>query len=132
MYPQYSFQRSVLVIDDLRKSENLIRQGLLSYSAQFEFCQADYEKALSRVKDTRPDIIIVSLEFEKGSVLKFAEKMKEWAHLPSILITEPHLLDIQQTVLKLAAFEIIERPVNGPADLMSRMDQMTRIYRKSS
>jgi DNA-binding NtrC family response regulator len=133
MNPHYNFQRSVLVIDDLRKSETLIKQGLLSYPVHFEFCQADCDKAILKLSKNHHDLVIVSLEFEIGSILKFAEKMhQEWTNLPSIFMTEPHLLDIQKSLLKVAAFEIIERPVNGPADLIHRMDQVARSYRKAS
>ena len=131
MYPQYSFQHSVLIIDRLEKSESLIKNGLLTYPANFEFCAADYDLALKSVKRSRPDLLVISLDFEKGSSLEFAKKLREgFLTTPSIFLSEPHLLETQKEMLKLGAFDLINHPQGEPAELIRRMDRAVKITRK--
>jgi CheY-like chemotaxis protein len=125
-YPQYSFQHSVLVISDFGKSEKMIRGGLLSYPVQFEFCPGDYEKAIEKITHRQPDILVVSLEFQIGSVLEFIEKTrKNWAHVPSIFLSEPHLLEIQKAAMHLGATEIVPYPVSEAGELIHKIHDLS-------
>jgi DNA-binding NtrC family response regulator len=131
MYPQYSFQNSILIIDQLTKSESLVKNGLLSYAANFEFCPADYDLALQSISKNKPDLMVISLDFEKGSSLDFAKELqKRYFSTPSIFLSEAHLFEIQQTVLKLGAFDLIQHPDGHPAELIRRIDRAVRVTRK--
>ena len=129
--PHFSFQSTVLVIDELSKSEALIRNGLLSYPANFEFCSSEFPEVMGSLSKSKPDLLVVSLEFQKGSVLDFAEKTrKEWANIPSIYVTEPHLLDMQKAVIRMGAFDIIPRPTLDTSELIRKIDRAVRVTRK--
>ena len=125
-YPQYSFQHSVLVINDLGKSEKILR-SLLSYPVQFEFCPSDYDQAIAKLSQQKPDLIVVSLDFKKGSVIEFAKKARNtWANLPSLYLTEPHLIELQNTVQQLGEIEVISYPLADTSELMTKVDYMVR------
>jgi DNA-binding response OmpR family regulator len=124
-YPLYGFQHSVLIIDDFSKSAQMIRSGLLSYPTQFEFCPSEYEIAVERIHVLKPDLVVVSLEFIQGSVIDFVEKTrKNQPSLPSIFLTEPHLIEIQTAILSMGGeFNMIARPTAEPSELLHRMDR---------
>lgn len=122
-YPQYSFQKSLLFIDDFTLSESFIRTGLLSYPVQFEFCPSRFGDAVRSLERRPPDILVVSLAFQEGLALDFAKKIHETlAHVPAIYMTEPHLESIQAEVLKLGIVDICPRPQDA-SELIRRVNQ---------
>jgi DNA-binding NtrC family response regulator len=131
MYPQYAFQHSVLVIDHLSNSELLVRGGLLSYPVNFEFCPGDQELALKKIIQSKPDLLLVSVEFEKGNILEFAQKTQELhSTLPAIFMTNPKLTEIQNSIVSLGAFDFILHPGSEPKELIRRMDRALSVTRK--
>ena len=131
LYPRYAFQNSVLYIDQPEKYENLVRAGLLSYPVNFEFCPNDLNAALERLKISKPDLIISSLEFERGSVLEFVRKIRtELKSVPSIYISEPHLIEVQKQILKTGgAFDLVQRS-DELDELIRKMDHAVRVSRE--
>jgi DNA-binding NtrC family response regulator len=123
LLPQYSFQKSLLFIDHHSHRENFIRSGLLSYPIQFEFCDDNYQSALQTLERGAPDILVMTLEFQAGLSLDFARKMHhQFAHVPAIYITEPHLGSIQDEVAKLGIVEFCPRPKDA-SELIRRVNQ---------
>jgi DNA-binding NtrC family response regulator len=123
-YPRFSFQQSVLFIDDQSKFENLIRNGLLGLNAQYEFCPSRVSTALERLEAETPDLIVSTLEYKEGTVLDFVGKHKEFlSQVPSIYLTEPHTVDLEAELAKLGEFNVMERK-RDPLDLIRKMAQM--------
>ena len=130
-YPRYSFQHSILFIDRPEKYEELVASGLLSFPVHFEFCPNNLASAVSSIEQTKPDLIIASLEFQDTTILEFIEKVKaNLGRIPLIYISEPHLSDVQKQILKTgAAFDFAQRS-NQPDDLICKMDHAVRVTRE--
>jgi len=123
-YPRFSFQQSVLFIDDQSKFENLIRNGLLGLNAQYEFCPSRVSTALERLEAETPDLIVSTLEYKEGTVLDFVGKHKEFlSQVPSIYLAEPHTVDLEAELAKLGDFNVMERK-RDPLDLIRKMAQL--------
>jgi DNA-binding NtrC family response regulator len=123
-YPRFSFQQSVLFIDDQSKFENLIRNGLLGLNAQYEFCPSRVSTALERLEAETPDLIVSTLEYKEGTVLDFVGKHKEFlSQVPSIYLTEPHTVDLEAELAKLGHFNLMERK-RDPLELIRKMAQL--------
>lgn len=100
-YPRYSFQHSVLFIDQTTQTEAMIRQGLLSYPVHFEFCENRLSEALEKIETTRPDLIVSSLDFKEGSVLDLAKTLHHKpVKTPTIYLVDPTVSEMQQQVIK--------------------------------
>ena len=122
----------MLYIDEPQKYETVLRSGLLSCPAYFEFCRNDVSLALNKIEEVKPDLIITALEFQEGSVLEFIEKIKSnLSRIPSIYISEPHLLDIQKKLAESTGgtYEIVLRS-NEPTELIQKVDQLVRVSRE--
>ncbi len=123
-YPRFSFQQSVLFIDDQSKFENMIRNGLLNLSAQYEFCPSRESAALAKLEKETPDLIVSTLEYKEGNVLDFVRKHQTFlGQVPSIYLSEPHLVDLESELVKLGGFHVVER-TRDPLDLMRKMAQV--------
>jgi DNA-binding NtrC family response regulator len=123
-YPRFSFQQSVLFIDDQNKFENLIRNGLLSLSAQCEFCPSRVSTAVERLQVEVPDLIVTTLDFKEGNVIDFVRNHRDFLEqVPSIYLAEPHLGDLEAELAKMGKFEVMERK-RDPLDLMRKAAQM--------
>jgi DNA-binding NtrC family response regulator len=123
-YPRFSFQRSVLFIDDQTKFENLIRNGLLGLNAQYEFCPSRVSSALERLEAETPDLIVSTLDFKEGNVLEFVGKNREFlAQVPSIYLSDPHTVDLEAELAKLGSFLVVERK-RDPLELIRKMAQL--------
>ena len=122
VHSQYSFQHSVLFIDSLTHSLNFIQTGLLACAVQFEFCEGNLDDALKAVEQRKHDILVVTLEFQDGLVLDFAQHLhKKFSHVPSIYMIESHLEALQAPVLKFGALEVFQRPKNA-SELITHVD----------
>ena len=118
---QFVFQQSVLFIDDQTKFENLIRNGLLNFPAQYEFCPSRVLTALDRLQNQTPDLIVSTLEFREGSVLDLIKSTRGYLNqVPAIYLSEPHLADLEAEVAAMGNFEITERSAD-PLELIQRM-----------
>ncbi len=127
-YPRYSFQHSILYIDQPERYVAMVASGLLNFPVHFEFCSNDINEALARMKSGTHDLIISALDLQGGSVLDFIGKIKEkLAQIPAIYISEPHLLDVQKKLLKTGGvFDILQR-AKLPDELFQKMDQAVRV-----
>ncbi len=140
-HPPFTFQRSVLFIDDQTRFENLIRGGLLSFPAQYEFCPSRVSTTLERLEKETPDLMVVTLDFAEGSVLELVEKTRGFIEtVPAIYLSEPHLADIEAEMALRGRFQVMKRSPD-PLALIRKMSQMilesesrpkTRLRRKSS
>jgi len=123
-HPSFAFQQSVLFIDDQTKFENLIRSGLFSFPAQYEFCPSRVSTALERLQKETPDLIVATLDFSEGSILELVQKTKGFLeHIPSIYLSEPHLADIEAEMALHGRFNVLERNPD-PLALIRKMSQV--------
>ena len=123
-HPSLAFQQSVLFIDDQTKFENLIRGGLLSFPAQYEFCPSRVSTALERLQKETPDLIVATLDFSEGSILELVQKTKGFLEtVPSIYLSEPHLADIEAEMALHGCFHVMERNPD-PLALIRKMSQV--------
>ena len=134
-FPHFSFQNSVLFIDQQDQYENLIRGGLLSYPVHFEFCEnSNSGDAIKRIESSKPDLIVSSMEFKDGSFLDFAHKIhNEMSKIPAIYITEDHLHEVQNKVLKMGIFDLVTRDA-AVSELIRKMNHAvmaSKVFRKS-
>jgi hypothetical protein len=140
-HPSFAFQRSVLFIDDQTRFENLIRAGLLSFPAQYEFCPSRVSTTLERLEKETPDLMVVTLDFSEGSVLELVEKTRGFIEtVPAIYLSEPHLADIEAEMALRGRFQVMKRSPD-PLALIRKMSQLimeaesrpkTRLRRRGS
>jgi len=118
------FQQSVLFIDDQTQFENLIRKGLFSLPAEYEFCPSRVSTALERLQGETPDLIVSTLDFKEGSVLDLIRKTHGFLDkVPSLYLSEPHLADIEAEMAMMGRFTIMDRKT-GPLELIRKMAQV--------
>jgi CheY-like chemotaxis protein len=123
-YPRFTFQQSILFIDDQTKFENLIRAGLFQLPAQYEFCPSRVSVALDRLQVETPDLIVSTLDFREGRVTDFIRSTQgQLASIPAIYLSEPHLADIEAEVALLGKFQVMERQ-KDPLELLRKMSQV--------
>ena len=121
---RFNFLQSVLFIDDQTKFENLIRGGLLTFPAQYEFCPSRVSTVLERLQGEVPDLIVSTLEFTDGSALDLIRKSNGFLEkVPSIYLSEPHLADVEAEMALAGRFNVMERK-SGPLDLIRKMAQV--------
>jgi DNA-binding response OmpR family regulator len=121
-----SVPQTILVIDRPQNIERLVRLGILSCAVQVEFCLGKKADALKLIERESPDLLISGLEYLDGNAIEFVNEMNaRIGSIPSIFLTEPEQLDLQKQVLRLGAFDIVQRPVDI-ADLTRRIDRAFR------
>jgi DNA-binding NtrC family response regulator len=121
-----SHPQSILVIEHPQKVETLLRSGILSCAVQIEFCMGKKTEALRVIERESPDLVISSLEYVDGNAVELVREMNaKFGSIPSIFITEPGQLDLQKQILKMGAFDIVQRPFEMP-DLMRKIDRAVR------
>jgi CheY-like chemotaxis protein len=123
-HPRFLFQQSVLFIDDQSQFENLIRKGLFSCPAEYEFCPSRFTKAYERLQGETPDLIVSTLDFKEGSVLDLIRKTEGFLEkIPTLYLSEPHLADIEAEMGLLGRFNILNRKA-GPLEIIRKMAQV--------
>ena len=123
-HPRFLFQQSVLFIDDQSQFENLIRKGLFSCPAEYEFCPSRFTKAYERLQGETPDLIVSTLDFKEGSVLDLIRKTEGFLEkVPTLYLSEPHLADIEAEMGLLGRFNILNRKA-GPLEIIRKMAQV--------
>jgi hypothetical protein len=123
-HPRFLFQQSVLFIDDQSQFENLIRKGLLSCPAEYEFCPSRFSKAFERLQGETPDLIVSTLDFKEGSILDLIRKTGGYLEkVPTLYLSEPHLADIEAEMSLLGRFNILDRKA-GPLEIIRKMAQV--------
>jgi CheY-like chemotaxis protein len=121
--PRYSLSQSVLFIDDQTKFESLIRGGLFSYPAEYEFCPSRISTAVERFKGERPDLIVTTMEFLDGTALDLIRSAPGYLErVPAVFISEPHLADLEAQLAQQGRFQVVERAVD-PLNLIRKMAQ---------
>ena len=117
---------SILVIDHPQKVESLVRSGILSCSVQVQFCLGKKADAIKIIEQSAPDLIVSSLEYIDGNALELVHEMNsKLGAIPSIFITDPEQIELQKQVLKVGAFDVVQRPFEMP-DLMKKIDRAVR------
>jgi hypothetical protein len=120
----FLFQQSVLFIDDQSQFESLIRKGLFSCPAEYEFCPSRFSKAYERLQGETPDLIVSTLDFKEGSVLELIRKAGGFLEkVPAIYLSEPHLADIEAEMSLMGRFNILDRKA-GPLEIIRKMAQV--------
>ena len=123
-HPRFLFQQSVLFIDDQTQFENLIRKGLFSCPAEYEFCPSRFTKAYERLQGETPDLIVSTLDFKEGSVLDLIRKAGGFLEkVPTLYLSEPHLADIEAEMSLMGRFNILDRKA-GPLEIIRKMAQV--------
>ncbi len=123
-HPRFLFQQSVLFIDDQSQFENLIRKGLFSCAAEYEFCPSRVSKAYERLQGETPDLIVSTLDFKEGSVLDLFRKTNGYLQkIPALYLSEPHLADVEAEMSLMGKFNILDRKA-GPLEIIRKMAQL--------
>ncbi|NDF14809.1 hypothetical protein EB061_05750 [bacterium] len=115
------FSQSVLFIDDQTKFESLIRGGLLSYPAEYEFCPSRLNTALERFRGETPDLIVSTLEYLEGNVLDLIRGSHGLLErVPAMFISEPYMADLEAQLALEGRFQVVERTMDSQV-LIQRM-----------
>ena len=123
-HPRFLFQQSVLFIDDQSQFESLIRKGLFSCAAEYEFCPSRVSKAYERLQGETPDLIVSTLDFKEGSVLDLFRKTNGYLQkIPALYLSEPHLADVEAEMSLIGKFNILDRKA-GPLEIIRKMAQL--------
>ena len=130
--PRIPFGQSVLFIDDQTKFENLIRGGLFSYPAEYEFCPSRLSVALERFRGETPDLIVSTLEYNEGNVLELVRSSHAiLERVPTVFVSEPHLADVEAQLALEGRFQVVERTMD-PQTLIQKMAEVIAESRAAS
>lgn len=118
--------KSIFFLDEPQRIEAMMRGGILTYPCQMEFCSEPKSDALKRMTRSPPDLLVSSLAIRDGTAFDLVNELKlNLGSIPAIFIAEPSQLEMQNELLKLGAFDVIERPFTIP-DLIKKIDRAVR------
>ncbi|MFQ5526475.1 MAG: hybrid sensor histidine kinase/response regulator [Thermoanaerobaculia bacterium] len=122
----FSSQNRVLVVDDSRDDQELMRRYLEEAGAEVEVAAAGGE-ALERLEDFTPDIVLVDLLMPGMNGAEFIAKMRElprFANVPVILVTAKDLNGQELKALSRATAAVVQK---GPG-LRGKLGDLCRQF----
>lgn len=98
VYLQEIMAKKILIIDDDKIFSKILKDGLTKGSVKHEVTVAhDGEEGLEKVKQERPDLIILDMMMPKVGGIEFLKKMKLFNITPQIpVIVGSQLMDVEK------------------------------------
>lgn len=121
----YSQRPMVLVVDQFREMEKMIRSGILACSSPLEFCPAEHDQVMSHITLERPGVIIAPLQMDNMNAAQLIQEViqKTGEAIPGIFIQDPTLAEVERQLAALGKFEFVPRQFNMP-ELLKMVEVM--------
>ena len=114
----------ILVIDDDEKLSGLIKDFLEPYKFQVT-CFSHPEKALSKLKSIKPDLIILDIMLPDMDGFQCLRKIRESHQTPVIMLTARGEVSDRVVGLELGADDYLPKPFD-PRELLARIQSILR------
>lgn len=115
----------VLVVEQIREMEKMIRSGILACSSQVDFCSGLQTEILQQITVERPGLIIAPLQMENLDAFQLIQEViqKTGEAIPGIFIRDPQFASVEERLLGLGSFEFLPRHFLM-SDLLSKVEQL--------
>ncbi|MDT3695781.1 MAG: sigma-54 dependent transcriptional regulator [Ignavibacterium sp.] len=113
----------IIIIDDDELVCRTLQRVLLKFEYQVEYC-LDGERAVEKVKDFEPDLILLDIYLTTVNGLDLLQEFqKQFFNIPVIMITGYSDVNIAVKAMKLGAYDFLLKPVD--------IDQLKLIVEKA-
>ena len=113
----------IIIIDDDERVCRTLQRVLLKFEYQVEYC-LDGERAVEKVKDFEPDLILLDIYLTTVNGLDLLQEFqKQFFNIPVIMITGYSDVNIAVKAMKLGAYDFLLKPVD--------IDQLKLIVEKA-
>ena len=117
----------ILVIDDDEKLSGLIKDFLEPHKYHVT-CFSHPEKALSKLKSAKPDLIILDIMLPDMDGFQCLRKIRETSQIPVIMLTARGEVSDRVVGLELGADDYLPKPFD-PRELLARIQSILRRIR---
>lgn len=122
---------SVLIVEDTEHIRKLLSQALMEEGWQVYECDS-VSRALIETASRQPSMVLLDLGLSDGDGKQFIQEVRQWSHLPIIVLTARHDEAEKVAALDIGADDYITKPFGIP-ELLARMRaQIRRIDIKST
>lgn len=122
---------SVLIVEDTEHIRKLLSQALIEEGWQVYECDS-VSRALIETASRQPNMVLLDLGLSDGDGKQFIQEVRQWSHLPIIVLTARHDEAEKVAALDIGADDYITKPFGIP-ELLARMRaQIRRIDIKST
>lgn len=122
---------SVLIVEDTEHIRKLLSQALIEEGWQVYECDS-VSRALIETASRQPSMVLLDLGLSDGDGKQFIQEVRQWSHLPIIVLTARHDEAEKVAALDMGADDYIIKPFGIP-ELLARMRaQIRRIDIKST
>lgn len=122
---------SVLIVEDTEHIRKLLSQALIEEGWQVYECDSA-SRALIETASRQPSMVLLDLGLSDGDGKQFIQEVRQWSHLPIIVLTARHDEAEKVAALDMGADDYITKPFGIP-ELLARMRaQIRRIDIKSN
>ena len=107
-------RKKVLIIDDDYSGSKIVRESLENVSFEVS-CAYSAEEGLEKLKDSKPDIILLDLVLANESGFKVAQDLKnspEYANIPIIAISLKKENIDKHIAAKVGIIDYLEKPLD--------------------
>ncbi len=113
----------IMIVDDEPINVKVVQKYLQSVGYSNFFTLTDSTRALSSIRQTRPDIVLLDIVMPEVSGLEILEHMRDEKLLtrsPVLILTASSDADIKLKALDLGAMDFLAKPVD-PSELVTRV-----------
>ena len=114
----------IIVIDDDEKLSGLIKDFLEPYKYQVT-CFSQPEKALSKLKTLKPELIILDIMMPEIDGFQCLRKIRETSQVPVVMLTARGEVSDRIVGLELGADDYLPKPFD-PRELLARIQSILR------
>lgn len=106
--------KTVLIADDEKLFLSSLKEGLLAFSDEFSvITAANGRKALEKLNEHDIDLVVTDLKMpEMDGFQLLAQMVKNFPHIPVIVMTAFGTPDIEKNIQELEVFDYLEKPID--------------------
>jgi YesN/AraC family two-component response regulator len=106
--------KTVLIADDEKLFLSSLKEGLLAFSDEFSvITAANGRKALEKLNEHDVDLVVTDLKMpEMDGFQLLAQMVKDFPHIPVIVMTAFGTPDIEKNIQELEVFDYLEKPID--------------------
>lgn len=106
--------KTVLIADDEKLFLSSLKEGLLVFSDEFSvITAANGRKALEKLNEHDVDLVVTDLKMpEMDGFQLLAQMVKDFPHIPVIVMTAFGTPDIEKNIQELEVFDYLEKPID--------------------
>lgn len=106
--------KTVLIVDDEKLFLSSLKEGLLAFAEEFSVITANNgQKAIEKLNQQDVDLVVTDLKMpEMDGFQLLTQMIKDYPHIPVIVMTAFGTPDIEKNIEELEAFDYLEKPID--------------------